>query len=68
MARFSHRIYLLSALVLLVGTATWAHAEEDDSADGVTVEVSILQSLSLCTASALLFGIQGLKSFLLVHC
>ncbi|XP_026326418.1 calnexin [Hyposmocoma kahamanoa] len=38
MAHFSYRIYLLSALVLLVGTATWGHAEEDDSADGVTVE------------------------------
>lgn len=68
MARFSYRIYLLSALVLLIGTTTWAHAEEDDSADGVSVEVSFLQSLSTSIASALLFSIQGLKSFLLVHC
>lgn len=65
MARFSYRIYLLSALVLLVGTATWAHAEEDGSDDVVTVEVSFFTITFFNFRAYLLFGIQGLKSILL---
>lgn len=69
MARFNPRIYLLSALVLLVGTAKWTHAEEDDSDDGVTVEVSFYVHLHYVgTIHASLFHIELLASVIFVQC
>lgn len=38
MAQFSRKIFLLSAFLVILSTATWVRAEEDD--DEATVEVS----------------------------
>jgi hypothetical protein len=39
MAR-SHRLFLLSALLVLLGTADFTKADSEDADDGVSVEVS----------------------------
>lgn len=50
MARWSLKVSAFSALLLLFSTTSWVLAQEDDSDDGVTVEVSFsLPTLPLRT-------------------